>query len=311
MAPDAGTNLAPPSVMMSTIQKTSLRGLRTFCAAADFCSFREAADRLFITASAVSHQIKNLEDEFGFRLFDRTPRAIALTVEGRALYDEVRPLIESLDDVTARYRRTDARSTLRISVQPFFASELFVPRLPDFRRQHPDIDIKVDTSDESAERHPPEADVSIRIFKTPPKSLSANRLFSLCLVPVGSPEFQKSMKTTGKRIASPFATVVHETRPHAWRDWQKASGLSIPDDATSIRLDSMIAVVRAAEQGLGAALVPRQLGKRWFDSKTLVRLFPAKLETDDAYYVVCRNANKNDETVRLFRAWVLSQFKGI
>lgn len=297
--------------MMSNIQKTSLRGLRTFCAAAELCSFRAAADRLFITASAVSHQIKNLEDEFGVKLFDRSPRAISLTSEGRALYDEVRPLIQGLDDVTSRYRRPNTRSILRLSVQPFFASELFVPRLPGFRDKHPNIDIKVDTSDESSERHPAEADVSIRIFKDPPQSLSADRLFSLCLTPVASPAFRDALKRNGKKISGPFTTIVHETRPNAWRDWQKVSGITLPGDTTSIELDSMIAVARAAEQGLGAALVPRQLGKRWFDSKALVRLFPAELETDDAYYVVCRNADKNDETVQLFRAWVLSQLKGI
>lgn len=297
--------------MMSNIQKSSLRGLRTFCAAAELGSFRAAAERLFITASAVSHQIRNLEDEFGLKLFDRTPRAISLTAEGRSLYEEVRPLIENLDDVTARFRRTDSRSILRISVQPFFASELFVPRLPDFRRQHPNIDIKVDTSDESAEKHPAEADVSIRLFKSPPKSLAADRLFSLSLAPVGSPEFQKSLQIRARKVVGPFATVVHETRPRAWQDWQAVSGISLPDDSTSIRLDSMIAVARAAQQGLGAALMPRQLSKRWIDSDALVPLFATELATDDAYYVVCREADRDADNVRVLRTWVLSQFKNI
>ena len=73
----------------------------------------------------------------------------------------------------------------------------------------------------------------------------------------------------------------------------------------------MIAIARAAERGLGAALVPLQLSDGWFDSGALVRLFPTELHTTDAYYLVCRDADKNDERVRALREWVLSQFQDI
>lgn len=295
--------------MTSVNQRTSLRGLRTFCVAAELSSFREAADRLYITASAVSHQIKSLEDEYGLKLFDRSPRAIRLTDAGRLLYDDVHPLIEELDLVTSAHRQAPLRTVLRISVQPFFASELFVPRLPDFRTRYPHIDIKIDTSDESAERHPADADVSIRIFKSPPKSLSADRLFALHLTPAASPDFRDTIKVKGNTVSGPFSTIVHETRPRAWQEWQKKSGISFPADSTSIRLDSMIAVARAAERGLGAALVPTQLSDGWFDSGALVPIFETELQTDDAYYFVCRDTEKSDENIRLLRDWALSQFK--
>jgi len=297
--------------MNSSTQRTSLRGLRTFCAAAELSSFREAADRLFITASAVSHQIKSLEDEFGLKLFDRSPRAIKLTDAGQSLYDDVRPLIDELDEVTSRHRTVPQRDVLRISVQPFFASELFVPHLPDFRRSHPHVDIQIDTSDESSEKHPADADVSIRIFKSPPESLSYDRLFALQLTPAGSPDFRDKVKLAGKKVKGPFSTIVHDTRQRAWHEWQKKSGIVLPNDSTSIRLDSMIAVARAAEQGLGAALVPTQLSDAWFDSGALVRLFETELLTDDAYYFVCRDNDKDDDNVRLLRKWALSQFQDI
>ena len=95
---------------------TSLRGLRTFCEAAKYQSFRNAADRMFVTASAVSHQIKNLEDELGQQLFERRSRQIELTDAGRSLFDDVSPLIEKLDDTVANYRRDQRRQTLSISV---------------------------------------------------------------------------------------------------------------------------------------------------------------------------------------------------
>ncbi len=294
--------------MATHSQRTSLRGLRTFCTAAEHASFRAAAEDLFVTASAVSHQIKNLEEEFGCKLFDRNGRSLALTDFGHQLFADVKPLIEQLDAVTADHKGTAARSMLRISVQPFFASELFVPRLPDFRRRYPDIEINVDTSDESIEKHPSNSDVSIRVFKSPPDSLSADRLFALQLIPAASAEFRESLQVSGKTVRGEFPFIVHEGRPRAWADWQRKSGTTLPKKGTAIRLDSMIAVARAAERGLGAALVPLQLSKSWFDTGALVKLFPTALETDDAYYFVCRKADERRQEVRHLRDWVLGQF---
>jgi LysR family glycine cleavage system transcriptional activator len=297
--------------MTTSNRKTSLRGLRTFCVAAVHASFRAAADELFVTASAVSHQIKNLEDEFDQKLFNRRGRSIELTAAGRVLYQDVSPLIERLDDVTAAHKKMKPSSVLRISVQPFFASELFVPRLPDFRRQHPDIEIKVDTSDESSAKHPTDSDVSIRVFKSPPKSLSADRLFALHLIPAASAEFRDNIKLNGDRIAGDFPIIVHDSRPRAWLDWQKKSGITLPAYSSSVRLDSMIAIARAAERGLGAALVPLQLSDSWFESGALVKLFPTELPTEDAYYFVYRHEDEEQENIQRLRAWALSQFTDV
>ena len=294
--------------MNTSNQKTSLRGLRTFCVAAEHASFRDAAERLFITASAVSHQIKNLEEELGLKLFERMNRATRLTEAGTSLYEDVSPLIADLDTATSRYKKSKSRSTLRISVQPFFASELFVPSLNEFTQRHPEIDIKVDTSDESAEKHPINADVSIRVFSSPPKSLCSDRLFPLRLVPAASETFCETVLLNGKNIVSAFPLIVHDSRPTAWKKWQRDSGLVLPEEQASIQLDSMIAVARAAERGLGAALVPVQLANQWFAAGTLVRLFEHQLETNEAYYLVCRNEDRKIEPVRLLRKWALQKF---
>lgn len=294
--------------MPVTTGNLSLRGLRTFCVAAEHESFRDAAAKLFVTASAVSHQIKNLEEELGKVLFDRRTRALALTDAGQALYDDVHPLIRELDDVTSRHKVALTRSALHISVQPFFASELFVPRLAEFRNEHPGIDIVVDTSDESSEKHPGKADVSIRIFKSPPADLTADRLFPLRLVPAATPEFRDTLKIRANKIISDFPLIVHETRPTAWQQWQRSSDIELPKNVTSLRLDSMIAVARAAERGLGAALVPVQLSDSWFRSGSLVRLFPHELTTSDSFYFVYRNNVADNDNVRFLRHWVVQNF---
>ncbi len=294
--------------MASINRNISLRALRVFCVAAERESFREAAELLYLTSSAVSHQIKQLETELGVRLFERTPRSAELTPDGRAFYEDVQPLLVELDAVTTKHAKSERPRSLRISVQPFFASELFVPRLPEFVSDHPDLDISVDTSDESSEKHPSSADVSIRVFKAVPPSLASDRLFPLRLSPAGSPDFYDSIKVRAGKITSDFPLVLHESRLKAWKEWERSSGIRIPDHGNSVRLDSMIAVARAAERGMGAALVPQQLSESWFRSSSLVQLFDHDLMTKDAFYFVTRKEDRDNKDILVFRKWVLQNF---
>lgn len=288
--------------------KVSLRGLRTFCVAAKHQSFRAAGEELFITSSAVSHQIKSLEQELGAQLFERKNRLLNLTETGTSLYEDVRPLIEELDAIAASYKKVDRRSYVRISVQPFFASEVFVPRLTEFSADHPEIDIQVGTSDESAEKHPSDADLSIRLFRTPPANLQSHVLSPLRLVPAGSPEFSQTLKIENKKIVSDLPIIVHQSNPKAWSQWASESGIQLPPDSKVISLDSMIAVARAAERGMGAALVPVPIGNRWFESGSLIRLFDDELVIETSYYLVYEADRAKDESVGRLRDWILANF---
>ncbi len=293
---------------MVSAPNVSLRGLRTFCVAAKHESFRAAGESLFITPSAVSHQIKSLEQELGQQLFERNSRELRLTETGRSLYEDVRPLIDQLNTVAARHKKGARRSSIRISVQPFFASEFFVPRLSEFTATHPEIDIRVGTSDETSEHHPSGADLSVRLFRSPPAGLSSNLLFPLRMVAAGSPDFKKSMSVKNKKIVSEFPIVVHETHPKAWAQWSDASGIQLPANSKVTRLDSMIAVVRAAERGMGAALVPVPLSDLWLKQGSIVRLFNKELVADVSYYLVCKKDRAKDRDVRILREWILQNF---
>lgn len=281
-----------------------MRALRAFCAAAKHESFRAAAEDLYLTASAVSHQIKHLELELGKKLFARTSRALILTESGQAFYDDLYPILRSLDAATTQHSTMPERGSLRISVKPFFASEVLLPRLPGFNERYPGLDINVDTNDESSEV----ADVSIRIFQAPPPSLSCDRLFSIRLIPVAAPEFYDSVKVIGNRISSDFPIVVHDSRPNAWRQWQRSARIQLPTTLTTLRLDSMTAVARAAERGLGAALIPRHLVTSWLDSQSLLQLFDHELETNEAYYLACHTHSTDNPALAPFRDWVLQEF---
>ncbi|MDX1499609.1 MAG: LysR substrate-binding domain-containing protein [Woeseiaceae bacterium] len=293
----------------SSLSRTiSLRELRSFCLAAETGSFRATADRLFVTASTISHQIRSLEETLGVRLFDRDVRSLAITDAGRALHADLSPLLERLDTTLLNHARAAKRLALHVSVQPFFASELFMPRLASFRAEHPDIDLRIDTSDESPEKHPASADVSIRVFRHPPPKLAAEILFPLRLVPVAAPGFRRRFNVRDRQIHGDFPVISHTTRPLAWQHWEQSAGIRLPDSMPAVHADSMIAVVRAAEQGLGAALVPLQLVDGWLRSGSLARLFDEDLPTDDAYYFVCREEDARRQTVQQLRTWVLREF---
>lgn len=296
---------------MAGRSKVSLRGLRTFCIAARHESFRTASEELFITASAVSHQIKSLEEELGVRLFDRTSRELKLTPTGLALFEEASPLIAKLDEIAASYRTSSPVSTVRVSVQPFFGSETFVPRLSQFTAEHPDIDIQVGTSDESADSYPADADLSIRLFKNPPVDVTSHLLFPLRLAPAGSPDFRRKLVVREQSIESDFPLIVHETLPKAWKRWSKAAGIKLPKGGKVTRLDSMIAVVRACEQGIGAALVPVPMADLWFRQGSIVRLFDTELTADVSYFLLVRDDRGSDPGVRQLKSWILEKFTGV
>ena len=293
---------------MSKPGRTPLRGLRTFCLVARYLSFRAAADALFVTPSAVSHQVKALEARLGITLLRRAGGKVALTDDGQALYDAIGPLIDQVDEIVDRFEKRGAGGTVRISVQPFFGSEIFAPRLHEFTARHPEIDIQVGTSDEASEKHPADADLSVRLFSKLPGGLACRRLFPLRLVSAGSPAFKAGIRMDGDRIVSAFPLIVHETLARAWSLWPASSGIALPANSKVTRFDSMIAVVRAAQRGLGAALVPMPLARAWFDEGSLVRLFDDELVMESAYFLVWRPRSDERRSVALLRDWIMATF---
>lgn len=288
----------------------SLRGLRTFCVAARHESFSDAASALFITPSAVSHQIKNLEEELHLKLFDRSARDMRLTGAGESIYQQIHPLIDQVDAIVGSFKNDVVRSAIRLSVQPFFASEYFVPRLGEFTEKHPEIDIQVGASDESAEARQADADLAIRLYRVPPQGVECELLTPLRLVVAGSPSMKKSIRVKNSRIDSPLPIIVHESMPNAWSQWSAASGIKLTGDEKITRLDSMIAVVRAVEQGLGAALVPIPMANQWFEQGTISQMFPYVVESDLSYYVTWTKSSARKAGVEPLCSWIMQRFSG-
>ena len=294
-------------MVAKTTSQISLRALRVFCAAAKQESFKLAAEELFVTASAVSHQVKLLEEELGVVLFNRNRSGLSLTSAGQSLFEEVDPLLRQLTAITQRFRNRHQRQTLRISVQPFFASELFVPRLAEFTSQNPEIDMQIDTIDEASEKHPSNADVSIRIFAKAPPHLVAEAFYPLRVIPACAPAVREEILEDG--VIKPFTRIIHDRRREQWQLWVDASGTRLPDSSSVIELNSTVAVVNAARQRLGVAMIPMPLSQKLFDSGDLTPLYDFEAPTRDRYYFVYPPELKANPAVRALRAWVLSELR--
>jgi LysR family transcriptional regulator, glycine cleavage system transcriptional activator len=285
-----------------------LRNLRAFCIAARHKSFKAAADELALTPSAVSHQMKELEEVMGVRLFERKTRALALTTAGHTLLEEIAPLLDMMDRSLAQFSRRNRRRNVRVLLPPFFASELFVPRLESFFALHPGIDIQVDTVDPWPSDHPLSADVSIVLTNSEPQGVKAVRLFAVKLAAVCAKSFAASVARLGREAFRETALIVQKARPFAWTSWANELGLDTPEPRNIIELDTMFSVVRAAERGVGIALVPEILCDAWFRSGALVRLFSLQLETDDSYFLVSRFQDAGKPEVTAITNWTLDQF---
>ena len=167
----------------------SLNQLRAFEAAARHLSFSEAAEELFVTHAAVSHQVKALEDYLQTRLFDRLTRSIKLTEEAERYYQDARKALDLIEVATARFFEHRLEGVLKLSVAPSFATRWLLPRLGDFRKQYPQIEVELQPSIEVSDFGKSDLDVAIRHGKGRWAGSKSIKLFDEQLVPVASPAF--------------------------------------------------------------------------------------------------------------------------
>lgn len=283
------------------------RGLRAFCLAARHLSFKQAADELCLTASAVSHQIRDLEERLGVKLFERRTRAIALTEDGSLLYRDVQPHLQAIEQAAARLRNRRSRCPLVVRMPEFFASELFMPRVADFSQANEHIDLRIETTGPGA-MHSERADVSILLTGQSPESGCTRMLFPIRYVPACNPELYARFSRMGLGALEEATLLLHQARPRAWHQWAEAAGVQPPPPRQIIHLDSMFALARAAERGAGIALIPMPISHSWFENGSLLRLFSRDLVSADCYHVVAAKDSHHPEAAETLWRWIASRF---
>jgi LysR family transcriptional regulator, glycine cleavage system transcriptional activator len=293
-------------IFIMTIQ-TPIRGLRSFCIAAKCLSFKHAASQLFLTPSAVSHQIKQLEEQLGTQLFKRQTRAIELTNAGKQFYNSVHPIIHSLEKTISDFTNNQQNKTISISLPEFFASELFVPKLSEWAELNPDINLQLETV-KSSQQETTKTDLSIVLANGTPNGSIVHDLFPIRYVAACNKRLYKKWANHGLDALNSVPLILHQSRPWSWHQWADRVGVNNFDPKQIIQFDSMFGVARAAQQGMGIALVPLPISRSWFSEQLLVKLFDNELATNDRYYLIQHENIESAPELSLFANWVKENF---
>jgi LysR family glycine cleavage system transcriptional activator len=271
----------------------SLRSLKVFQMAGRHLSFKLAAEELFISASAVSHQVRNLEQELDADLFVRKTRALEFTDQGKRYFEFLDSMFTRLEMETQQLFTEYGRKLIRLCVPPFFAAEMLLPRLQEIQDLSTGTDIRLTTQPSLMKVHPTEADLSILLGKGDWPDLKCYRLFARKLVVACAPRLKPNLDSRSFSSLDGQTLLVHENRPNAWDNWARALDIPPPRPANIIRFDSMSSVVQAATQGLGVALVSWPLSQQHFEKGELLRVFTQSVNTGEHFYI----AHRRDEAI--------------
>lgn len=298
----------------------SIGPLRAFEAVSRLLNFRAAGDELHLTQSAISRQIRGLEDELGAPLFSRGTRHVELTPAGLLLLRSVEPLLVRLDSTVRQIRV--ARSRRQVSVTTFasFASLWLIPRLHSFQQQHPDIDIRVSAGDAMVELDDPEIDLLLRYCHPEAAPAGAARLFGEVLTPmVGAGLMERARRGLAPPLAAP-ADLEHHTlleeddhRPSAeflsWRHWLRLNAPPGLEPRGWLYLNYTHQQIQGALAGQGVALARVAMVHETLARGELVEPFgPAgRIDSPFGYWLLRWNVRPPTPHLLAFEAWLLEQ----
>lgn len=283
-----------------------LNALRVFEAAARHQNFRIAAEELGVTQGAVAQQVRGLEAALKVRLFDRMPRKLALTDEGRRYLTSIQRALDLIADATERLR--PQQTGLTLSVTPSFASKWLVPRLGRFTRANPDIDVKVVAAEELADFQRDGVDIAVRQGKPPfGPGLSADLLYPLEVFAVCSPALRCGKEPLRKLEDLSGHVLLHDAHG-LWPVFlEKALGDRQAIAAKSLQFSQSALAIDAAVAGQGVALASDPLVEEDIGAGRLCRPFDFVLEADIGFYAVAPRAPRHPDPVKRMRAWLLEQ----
>ncbi|MGJ4926761.1 transcriptional regulator GcvA [Bradyrhizobium sp. HKCCYLS2038] len=294
----------------------SLNGLRAFEAAARHLSFTRAASELNVTQTAISHQIKRLEDELGLRLFVRQNRSLALTPQARDYLPLVRAAFDDLRLATERLVRKDNAKVLTVSTIASLAAKWLLPRLTAFQEAHPGIDVRITTSTGLVDFRKDDVDAAIRYGRGHWPGVRAEWLMADELFPVCSPALLQ-----GDRPLRCPEDLAHHTLLQAsagydddWRLWLTAAGLPVEMSRQSrLSFDLSLMTVQAAIDGLGIAIGRTAYVQDDIAKGRLVVPFKMTLPSDAGFYLVTPEGRTDPLKLKAFRQWLkgAAQQKGL
>lgn len=285
-----------------------LNAMRSFEAAARHLSFTKAAEELFVTQAAVSHQIKALEQDLGVPLFRRINRTIALTDEGLALLPFVRAAFDQLTAGVRELERFCSEGSLTVSTTPSFASHWLVGRLGRLQLAHPEIDLRLSATERLVDLMREDIDCGIRHGRGDWPGLRADRLFQAMLTPLCSPILMEGAHPLEKPEDLIHHTLIHTLDgPEEWQLWLKAAGVEGIDIERGLRFDDGELALKAAAKGIGVAIGRVPMMNDDLANGLLIEPFDLTLDYQYAYYFIAPESTADQPKVEAFRQWLLSE----
>lgn len=294
-------------------QNPPLIAARSFEAAARHKSFLKAAEELNVTPTAVSHQVRRLEDFMGQALFVRLNRAVELTAAGAALALTLQDIFVRLETALDPQRH-QARSTILISVLASLAAKWLAPRLPDFEARYPQWQVRLDVADELTDFTSGQVDIALRYGTGKYPGLHARRWMSAKVFPVCSPTLLRKAPLD-KPADLRRHTLIHNEivapkgRPPSWTDWLRAAGVDRINAERGPLFCNTYMALEAAAAGHGVALAPAPMVEGDLASGRLVKALDMEMENPYAFWIVCPKQNLQDEKIKTLTAWLLQQAK--
>jgi LysR family glycine cleavage system transcriptional activator len=285
----------------------SLNGLRAFEAAARHLSFTIAAAELNVTQTAISHQIRRLEDQLGIRLFERRNRGLTLTREAQGYLPSVRAAFEDLRQATARLQRPGRDELLVVSTTASLAAKWLVSRMAAFQDAHSGIEVRITTSAHLVDFRREEVDMAVRYGRGNWPGLRAQWLMAEDIFPVCSPALLHAEKPLRRPEDLAHHTLLHATVSREdWQLWLTAAGL--PTSLATRRglsFDQSFMATQAAMDGLGVALGRTPYVEADITAGRLVVPFDVVLPADAGFYIVAPEETADTPKIALFRDWLI------
>ena len=283
-----------------------LNALKAFEAAARHLSFTRAAEELFVTQAAISHQIKGLEDFLGIKLFRRRNRTLLLTEEGQSYFLDIKDIFAAIVDATDKLVARSAKGSLTVTLQPSFAIQWLVPRLVRFSERHPEIDVRIKAVDMDEGSLSDDVDVAIYYGRGHWPGLRCYKLHTEFLMPVCSPLLLASGRPLRQPADLEWQTLLHDGSRRDWHNWLKEVGVEIPNVSQGPIFSHSSMVVQADDPGLGVALGHSVLSQPEIEAGRLVCPFEQVLESKNAFYLVCQENQAEQGKIAAFRDWMLA-----
>ncbi|AZM96201.1 LysR substrate-binding domain-containing protein [Vreelandella venusta] len=284
----------------------SLSSLRAFEAAARHESAKQAAQELSVTATAISHQVRGLEEALGVPLFLRKPRQLELTAQGRELQQVLETAFDSISSAVERLSAVPVRQTITLSTTPAIAVRWLLPWVCMLRDAHPDIDLRIHATHEPVALDGGTADLAVRYGDGRWPGLVAEKLLDNTFIPACSPYLGLH------DIAQlPGHSLIHFRSPGAvsspldWSVWQKLAKVPGLDVSAGLVFSDETHVISAAVGAQGVALMSRQLIQDELEEGRLVQPFGPEFE-GKPFFLVYPESRRHDPTVLAIRDWVLA-----